>query len=317
MAKARQIRVALAQLNSKLGDNQANLRRALKYIDRAAKEGADLIMFPELYLQGYEAYEKFAQTAEPIPGPTTEQLMKKAAAHGIYVVMGMARLGEGHPWCVYNSLCFVGPEGLLGYYDKIHLGDFHPYKEGMYFAPGGITPVFDTAFGRVSVQICYDVWFPELSRTYALKGSLVNLIISAGPDTFVESWTTMLKARSMENLFDSVYCNVVGKQTETVFFGGSKVVGADGKVRIEAKLHEEDFVIGAVDIDAALQLRRRWMLFRDRAPHLYSSITTPIGSVESRTDDQALNGEPQLSHARLSAARRVPSHALKRRQLDR
>jgi predicted amidohydrolase len=269
----RRLKIGLAQLNSDLGTNAVNLKRAVEYIQRAAKSGADLVMFPELYLQGYRADEKFALTAEPIPGPTTESLMKLAREHDLYIVMGMARLEETYPYCIYNSLCFVGPEGLVGYYDKIHLGTFHPYMEGVYFAPGRRAPVFDTRFGKVSLQICYDVWFPELTRTYAVQGSLINLVISAGPSGFVDGWTTMLKARSMENLFHSVYCNTVGKQKDFSFFGGSKIVGPNGIVTSSAKLNEEDFITGEIDIEDSLLMRRQWLMFRDRAPELYGALT--------------------------------------------
>jgi predicted amidohydrolase len=265
--------VALAQLNSVLGDSAANLERAVGYVERAAAAGADLVMFPELYLQGYRADEQFALTAETIPGPTTARLEELAARHDLYIVMGMARTEDAFPYLVYNSLCFVGPEGLLGYYDKIHLGTFHPYIEGVYFAPGDRAPVFDTRFGRVSLQICYDVWYPELTRAYALQDSQVNLVISAGPSGFVDGWTTMLRARSMENLFPSVYCNTVGKQKDFSFFGGSKIVAATGQVTTEAKLDEEDFVVGTVDLAQARLMRKQWLLFRDRNPAAYWPLT--------------------------------------------
>jgi predicted amidohydrolase len=125
----------------------------------------------------------------------------------------------------------------------------------------------------VSLQICYDSWFPELTRTYALKGSLLNLVISAGPSGSEDSWKTMLRARSMENAFPSVYCNTVGQQKNFSFFGGSKIVSASGKVTTEAKLDEEDFVTGSVDLDEALRIRRHWLLFRERNPSLYSPLT--------------------------------------------
>src|SRR4029450_2214009 len=137
---------------------------------------------------------------------------------------------------------------------KLPPGPFHPHIEGFYFAPGRRTPVFDTRFGRVSLQICYDSWFPELAVTYALKGSLINLVISAGPSGSDDAWKTMLRARSMENAFPSAYCNTVGSQKDFSFFGGSKIVSAAGKVTTEAKLDEEDFVTGIVDIDEALRI---------------------------------------------------------------
>ena len=247
MGSSASVTIGLAQLNSDLGNNAGNLRRAEEYVDRAANAGCDLVMFPELYLQGYRADELFVETAEPIPGPTTRRLETLSREQDVYIVMGMGRLEESFPHLVYNSLCFVGPDGLLGYYDKVHLGTFHPYIEGVYFAPGCRAPVFETRFGRVSLQICYDSWFPELTRTYALKGSLLNLVISAGPSGSEDSWKTMLRARSMENAFPSVYCNTVGKQKDFSFFGGSKIVSAAGKVTAEAKFDEEDFIIGTVE----------------------------------------------------------------------
>ena len=273
MSRVDRFKVGLAQLNSALGDSSANLERAMPYIAEAAGQGADLVMFPELYLQGYRADELNATIAEPIPGPATERLLAEARKHDIYIVMGMARLEEDYPHLVYNSLCFIGPEGMVEYYDKIHLGTFHPYTEGVYFAPGQRTPVFDTRFGRVSLQICYDACFPELTRTYAVMGSLVNLVISAGPSVAKDTWKIILQARSLENLFPSVYCNVVGTQKDFSFFGGSKIVNASGMVTDEAKFDEEDFIVGTVDIAEALLLRRQWLMFRERRPDLYAPLT--------------------------------------------
>ena len=273
MTRSDRFEVGLVQLNSALGDSSANLERAIPYIAKAAGRGADLVMFPELYLQGYRADELNATTAEPIPGPSTERLLAEARKHDIYIVMGMARLEEEYPHLVYNSLCFIGPEGMVEYYDKIHLGTFHPYREGVYFAPGQRTPVFDTRFGRVSLQICYDACFPELTRTYAVMGSVVNLVISAGPSVAKETWKVILQARSLENLFPSVYCNVVGTQKDFSFFGGSKIVNASGVVTDEAKFDEEDFIVGTVDVAEALLLRRQWLMFRERRPDLYAPLT--------------------------------------------
>lgn len=85
--------------------------------------------------------------------------------------------------------------------------------------PGRRVPIFQTRLGPVSPQICYDADFPELTRVYAVKGSPVNLVISAGPSVAVDSWRITLQSRSMENLMPSVYCNVVGRQKDFTFFG--------------------------------------------------------------------------------------------------
>ena len=82
----------------------------------------------------------------------------------------------------------------------------------------------------------------------------------------------MLRARSMENAFPSVYCNTVGKQKDFSFFGGSKIVNAYGIVTTEAKLDEEDFVVGEANIAEALHMRRHWLLFRERNPAVYAPL---------------------------------------------
>jgi predicted amidohydrolase len=281
MSTPKNFTVALAQLNSDVGNSAANLDRAIEYIARAAEAKADFVLFPELYLEGYRADERFSLIAETIPGPATERLTMAARKYGIYIIMGMGRREDHFPYLVYNSLCFIGPDGLVdeGYYDKIHLGTFHPYIEGVYFAPGRRVPTFDTRFGRVSVQICYDVWYPELTRSYALKGSIANLVISAGPSGFTQGWTTMLQGRSMENLMPSVYCNVVGWQKDFSFFGGSKITSPLGKVTTEAKFDEEDFVVGEVDVAQGILLRRQWLYFRERRPDLYGALTAPLNDL--------------------------------------
>jgi predicted amidohydrolase len=292
MAPVEQFKVALAQLNSTIGDTAANLDRAMEYIAKAGEAGADLVMFPELYLQGYRVDEKTAETAEPINGPSVEKLIQAAKKHGLYIIMGMARSEDHFPYLVYNSSCFVGPEGLVGdgYYDKIHLGTFHPYIEGVYFAPGRRVPVFDTKFGRVSLQICYDACFPELTRAYALNGSVVNLVISAGPSVAVDSWRILLQCRSMENLMPSVYCNVVGWQKDFSFFGGSKIVSAGGQVTKEAKIDEEDFIVGTVNIAQGILMRRQWLYFRERRPDLYGALTAPLDELAVAPPTVSQNG---------------------------
>jgi predicted amidohydrolase len=101
----------------------------------------------------------------------------------------------------------------------------------------------------------------------------------------------MLRARSMENLFPSVYCNTVGQQKDFSFFGGSKIISASGRVTSEAKYDEEDFITGVVDLEEALRLRRHWLLFRERVPSLYASLTEPYEAIPTRAvNDSVPNG---------------------------
>ncbi|MBM3596671.1 MAG: carbon-nitrogen hydrolase family protein [Alphaproteobacteria bacterium] len=272
MTAQSRITVALAQLEQDIERPDVNLARALEHIERASRARADIVLFPEMHLQGYRGDERLAQTAEPVPGPSTDRLIEAARAHDIHIVMGMARRDEGFPHGVYNSACFVGPSGLIGCYDKIFLGTFHPFLEGVYFAPGDGTPVFDTPLGRASLQVCYDASFPELTRIYALKGAILNLVISAGPSAARESWSITLRQRAKENGMWTVYCNTVGQQKDFSFFGGSKIVDPRGRIVIEAKFDAEDFVVGEIDLAEAMLLRRQRLMFRDLKPRLFAEL---------------------------------------------
>ncbi|GLS35557.1 apolipoprotein acyltransferase [Mesorhizobium tianshanense] len=264
--------IALAQLAPEVGNTETNLTRAIEAADKAKAAGADILMLPELHLQGYRADELFAELAETIPGPSTDRLGEVAKKHNLHIVMGMGRRSEGFPDLCYNSLCFLGPEGVIGWYDKIHLGTFHPYIEGVYFAPGRSAPVFDTRFGKVALQICYDASFPELTRLYAMRGAVLNLVISAGPSGDCEGWANTLRQRASENVMWTAYCNTVGKQKDFSFFGGSKIVNPFGQIVAEAKFDEEDFLVATIDLEQSFHTRRHWMTFRDVQPWLLSEL---------------------------------------------
>ena len=266
-------RVALAQLNSELGDVPKNLARAREYVQRAAADHADVILFPEVYLQGYRADEAFLDTAIEADGEVVRELEDMAREHGIHIIMGAARKDVGFPHAIYNSAVFVGPDGLIGWYDKTHLGTFSVYREGVYFAPGRELPVFDTPFGPVGLLICYDADFPEPSRVLALKGAVINFIISAGPASFREGWKKLLFVRAFENAYYTVYCNVAGWQKDSEFFGGSRIVAPTGEVVVAAEDDREDYVVGDIDLSLVARTRQEMHLFADRAKELYGPIT--------------------------------------------
>lgn len=269
-----QVRVAIAQLNSELGDVAGNWARAELAISEASENGAQLILFPECFLQGYCADELFAETAVELQSAVIKQMEDAARNAGIWIVMGFARADASFPHLVYNSAVVVGPGGVHGWYDKTHLGTYLDYREGVYFSPGNEITVFDLPFARVGVQICYDISFPEVSRVLALDGAEINLVLSAGPDEFRESWGPLLRVRSSENLFWSVYANTVGDQKSTHFFGGSRIVAPNGETRTQGPFDTEACVIGDIDLAELRLLRRKTLRFRDRVPQLYRPITT-------------------------------------------
>lgn len=266
-------KVAVAQLNSTPGEVETNLTRAVEAIQEAANNGAKLVVFPECYLQGYCADDLFASTAVPLESDVCSRLAEVAKAHDIYIVMGLARSENQFPHLVYNSAAVIGPNGLIGSYDKTHLGTYMTYREGVYFAPGNHIPVFDLPFARIGVQICYDMSFPEVNRVLALKGADLNIVLSAGPDEFRESWDALLRVRSSENAIWTVYANTVGYQKDIHFFGGSRVVGPDGRTRAHAGEDIETCLVAEISLAEMHLHRRKTLKFRDRVPSLYQPIT--------------------------------------------
>jgi predicted amidohydrolase len=141
----------------------------LALFDRALKHQPDLVCFPEAFTGVGVAPEE--QQAEPVPGPTTEAFAQRARAHRCYVICPIRTARDGRQW---NSAVVIDRSGdILGLYDKVHpvttSPDYTVFEDGLF--PGGDPPVFDLDFGRIGIQICFDVGFPETWEALARKGA--------------------------------------------------------------------------------------------------------------------------------------------------
>jgi predicted amidohydrolase len=278
------VRVALIQSRSTVGSETIdprddNLERALQAIADAARAGAQLVVFGEMYLSGYRTDEwlyKWASRLDP-PDGHVETLIAAARQHDVHVLMGAASHGQFVPGDVYNSALLIAPEGLIGVYRKTHVCAF-PYSHGVstercFYSPGKELSVFDTTLGRLGVHICYDITFPEVSRVQALRGAEVLINCSASAEGFETFWEHALYTRAVENGSWYVVCSVVGEQRGDVLFGGSRVVAPDGTVVAAAKLHAEDMIVADIDLGLARQSRAMLHTFSTRQPDLYREIT--------------------------------------------
>lgn len=173
------INVATVNFKVNTGNKESNFRRIMEFAAAAAKRGSDLVLFPEMCLTGYEYYinedinmkEKIIM-AETIDGPTCTNIAKIAKEYGIYIVFGMAEKLEDDSEELYNSAIAIGPNGVVGSYQKIH--PF--YSENNWCLKGEKPLMFDTDWGPISIGICYDTYqFPELMRYYVSKGSRLYL----------------------------------------------------------------------------------------------------------------------------------------------
>ena len=241
------IKIALAQMSCKCEDKTENLTKIEKTVIKAKKQAADLIIFPELSLTGYVVRDQIYELAETIPGPSTkviENIAKKTKAH---IVFGMPELSKKTQATIYNAAVLVGPEGFIGKYRKMYLPTHSVFEEKRYFRPGHQAAVFDTELGKIGLIICYDIFFPEVSRLTRLKGAQLIVCISASPSIRRTFFETLTMARAIENTAFLAYVNLVGIEDGLQFWGGSRLVGPNGKVLVQAKYDDEDLVMCDVD----------------------------------------------------------------------
>lgn len=228
--------VSVPQIPAVLGDKGANL----KVIEKSAKKVKDgLLLFPEIFLTGYMVRDDLRRLAEPIDGPSVKRVAKAAKATGNCIVFGMSENDDERKGVHYNTAVVCMPDGEVGRYRKMYLANFGPFEERVYFAAGSEAPIFETPVGRLGVTICFDLFFPELSRLYALKGADIVACISASPSSTKPFFEKMIVARAIENATFTAYSNQIGTQRDFVFWGGNCVVGPRGEIKAKGEPYEE------------------------------------------------------------------------------
>lgn len=265
-------KVALAQISCKRGDKAENIRKVEDTVTKAKQQGAELVIFPELSLTGYTVRDQIYELAETIPGPSTSVLEKLARKTGTYIVFGMPELSEKTQATIYNAAVLVGPDGLIGKYRKMYLPTHSVFEEKRYFRPGYQTAAFETNLGKIGLIICYDIFFPEVSRLTRLNGAQLIVCISASPAVRRTFFETLTAARAMENTTFLAYVNLVGVEDGLQFWGGSRLIGPNGKVLVEAKYNEEDLVIGEVNYADIRPIETFVPTLKDLRPELFDKL---------------------------------------------
>ncbi|MGH3585785.1 MAG: carbon-nitrogen hydrolase family protein [Pseudonocardia sp.] len=280
-----QVRVSLVQLASALLDPAKNAERMADHVVREAREhGAELVVFPELSTTGYvqsarddEFAERLYAASEPVPGPTVERLAEAAREVGTHVVVGVSQRHPRIPEVLYNSAVLIDPAGeIAGVQHKVHACR----DEKEYYIPGDLVHVFDTALGRLGLQLCYDVRFPELTRVQVLDGAeiVVSLWASAVQPGKVpdDSIIARCATRAMENAVFYLGCNRTGGDDTQTFYGRSAIAGPSGDT-LAASDNDREHAVRATLTAANLRAQRRYLtLFRDRRPELYGRIVEPL-----------------------------------------
>src|SRR5438105_7118951 len=267
------MRVAVAQIDPKLGEPGRNLDVCVARMEEAAAAGAELLVLPECAIPGYmfDSPEEAMPFAEEVPGPSTERLEREAARLGLHVVCGML---EQDGDSLRNAAVFLGPDGLVGKYWKTHL----PFLGvDRFTVPGDELPVFDTPLGRIGVEICYDLRFPEATRTLALKGADIVAHPTAFPVAARIQTELITVARAAENRIYLLTANRVGKERSAEFCGWSQIVDPYGVRLAEAGATEELLLVADIDVERArdkdyiIPGEYELYLFGDRRPDLYGA----------------------------------------------
>ena len=226
-----------------------------------AAEGSDLIVLPEMWHPGYFAFDRYAEAANDTPA-LLEALSETAAAVGACLHAGS--LVEADGGRLYNTSVLFGPDGAeLARYRKMHLFGFDSHEQRL-LSPGDETVVADTPLGRLGMAVCYDLRFPELFRRMSELGAVGFIVASAWPHPRVEAWSTLLRARAIENQAFVFACNGVGPTGRgSVLCGRSAVIDPWG-VTVTSLGDDPGFASAPVQLDEAHTARSRFPALADR-----------------------------------------------------
>ena len=288
-----QITVAAVQMYCNRSRKE-NLEAAEKRVREAAEKGAQVILLPELFEtwyfcqeRNYDSY-KLAMSAEE--NPAVRRL--RGVAEELKVVLPVSFFErEGN--VTYNSVAMIDADGrMLGIYRKTHIPDDHFYQEKFYFTPGNTGfRVWDTAYGKIGVGICWDQWFPESARCMALMGAQLLLYPTAiGSEPIIECdsmphWRRCMQGHAAANVVPVIAANRIGEErvepchenngqsSALTFYGSSFITDETGEILEDAGRMEEKVILHAFHLDAIEEMRFSWGLFRDRRPEMYRRLS--------------------------------------------
>jgi predicted amidohydrolase len=281
------MRVAVAQTEPKLGEKERNLGVCLARMEEAAGAGATLLVLPECAIPGYMfgSVDEAMPYAEEIPGPSSAALEDACRRLGMHVACGLLeRDGD----LLHNAAVLIGPDGLVGSYRKSHL----PFLGvDRFVTPGDELPVWDTSLGRIGVEICYDLRFPEVTRALALQGADIVVHPTNFPMAARVQTELITVARAAENRIFLLTANRVGKERWAEFCGWSQIVDPYGARLAEANGTDEALLVADIDVEKArdkdyvIPGEYELYLFGHRRPELYGDLVAETNLAGMRADN--------------------------------
>ena len=273
-------------------DRQANIAKAKDMVRRAASQGANIVVLPELFETPYFCQDQSPDhftLAQEFAGNT---LIAEFAdlARELSVVLPLSYFERARN-AYFNALAVIDADGnIIGRYRKSHIPDGPGYQEKYYFHPGDTGfRSFPTRCANLGAAICWDQWFPEAARIMALKGADVLVYPTAigsepPPALPVDSrdhWRRVMQGHAAANYLPLVAANRVGVERgqagEIRFYGSSFIAGPTGEILADLGRDEEGVIGARFDFDEIAKARASWGLFRDRRPELYGPLLSADG----------------------------------------
>ena len=292
MSRKRNVTVAAVQMKCST-DVEENIAKADALVREAAEKGAQIILLPELFERQYFCQERRYEYYEFAKEVNENDAVKhfSALAKELSVVIPVS-FYEKDVNRLFNTVAVINADGSnLGIYRKTHIPDDHYYQEKFYFVPGDTGfQVFDTAYGKIGVGICWDQWFPETARAMALLGAeLLFYPTAIGSEPILECdsmphWRRCMQGHAAANLMPVIAANRIGREvvqpcaenggqeSALEFYGSSFLTDETGEVILSASRDKEEILSQTYELDELRAKRLEWGLFRDRRPEYYGII---------------------------------------------
>lgn len=259
---------------------EATLLKHIPLIEEAGKQGVQILCLQEIFTTPYFCPGQDAAwyaAAEPIPGPTTERMQAYAKKHQMVIIVPIFEREQAG--LLYNTAAVIDADGAyLGKYRKTHIPHTSGFWEKFFFRPGNLGyPVFDTAYAKVGVYICYDRHFPEGARALGLNGAEIVYNPSAtvkGLSQYL--WKLEQPAHAVANGYFMGCINRVGTEKPWdlgEFYGSSYFVDPRGQFVATASEDQDELLVAELDLEMIEEVRATWQFFRDRRPEAYDELT--------------------------------------------
>jgi len=260
------MKIAIGQIKCSLGNVSANIDQMASLSQRAKEKESDVVVFPEMVDTGYEmlVIREKASSWDEAPFQSIQEIAKE---NRIHIICGISeRVGEK----IFNSTAVFDPNGeLLGKYRKAHLAAYPPLDEDSCISPGNALEIIEIGDMKWGLMICYDLRFPELSRSLVLKGAEVLVLCSAWPFPRVIHWKMLTCARAIENQAYFIAANRVGTDGIVTFCGSSCIIDPYGVIVASAAEDQEALIVGEINKDYLHSVRQRMPIFQHRRADLY------------------------------------------------